>query len=939
MSDQPAQRATLPVRGRVSTLTARGGELFDRLRQSRLRAWSGLAIFLGINLILLALYIWSRGGQTIHVQLLANGDEFRAYIDGKEMIVATFDAPEEGSILVLVGSTEETPSLPSPRGLDSIRVTDLSNNAVLFEDDFSDGISPEWRIDGISTKDGVLHAQQEVRLRLPARPWRNYVVDLEFKNLREGAVMVRSQSDDSGVAYGFRPFRHYDNGLSLIQGGQEAGFAAGPPISMDRTESVRSLVAMALGPYPQIFLFLAGAGVLVGLLQFARAVRLRPEFREKLSDVPWFVAAGLAAFGLVTAAYINYSYGDHMPHVPDELAYIFQAKLLASFDLTAPVPPVSEAFDYFYPPFIIVHDGHWMGLYSFGHPIMLAFGDLIGALWLIPALLGAATVLLVFAIGRKVYSGRVGLLAALVFATSPFFLMTASNYMSHNTAAFYLAGAVFCIAIADRRPFAYGVLGGALLGLLFNTQSLVAVAVIPPIGALLFLNALPQERRRAALGNMLGFAVGGAALLLLYFGHNLATTGDALESGLHLGNDSAAGYLGFGGRNSVAVGIQNQQAQLSALLLVLNGWPMYVGLMFVLLAFVLATRHLWDWLLLVAAVAAMGAYVLFIGHGIMHGPRYWYAVSPLLALLTARGADRAAEVLSTGAAYLRERLTHSLVDARWAGVAVVYAAVLALVGSSIYTWLLGHQRSWVDEFIPERASAIEGFNRVDDRLVDLVEEADLENALVLVQADCNGWQCYGSVFWLNSPYLDGDVVFARNIPERQGELFEAYPDRLVYVAEYSPVASLAPFGNTPPREGEPAPRASDIDVPRPTPTPTPDPGEAVERDEQRIADLEALVVALQDFHDVHGTFPLAEGLQSVCRYQDLDSACQLTEVLNPLPQDPDRERTYYYYSTGQSFTLWALLDAEAPDTSCPVPEGVTPDHDPAHLYCVQGTPD
>jgi hypothetical protein len=85
---------------------------------------------------------------------------------------------------------------------------------------------------------------------------------------------------------------------------------------------------------------------------------------------------------------------------------------------------------------------------------------------------------------------------------------------------------------------------------------------------------------------------------------------------------------------------------------VLNGWPLYVGLMFVVLPFVLATRQRWDWFLS-SPLSSRWACTSSIGHGFMHGPRYWYVVSPLLALLAARGAPGSrcyrAAPLSSGA--------------------------------------------------------------------------------------------------------------------------------------------------------------------------------------------------------------------------------------------------------------------------------------------------
>jgi hypothetical protein len=300
------------------------------------------------------------------------------------MAVARFAGLEQGGIQLALGASDELPSLPKPRGIDSIRVTDLSNGKVLFEDDFSNGPAAEWKADAQNfiLQDGVLGAHEERNLTLSDRPWTNYVVDMTFKNPSAGALRV-PHADGSGVEYSFRPLRHYDNGFTRFEAGR-AGQLQASPIERDRFGTVKSLLAMALRTYPYIFPLLAAAFIVVAALQFIGPVRLPANIQQSLVDVPGS-PAGLAAFGLIVTAFINYSYGDHMPHVPDELAYIFQAKLLSGFHLTAPVPPVAAVFDYFYPPFILVYHGHWTGVYPFGHPLMLAIGAKIGAMWLVPA--------------------------------------------------------------------------------------------------------------------------------------------------------------------------------------------------------------------------------------------------------------------------------------------------------------------------------------------------------------------------------------------------------------------------------------------------------------------------------------------------------------------------------------------------------------------------
>ena len=873
-AEEPDDNATWPGPG-------------TRLAGATRRLWTqrpfltvGFAIFLVVNVALVAGYLWSRGGQTVHVRVEADGDHFAAYIDGRLLAEGEFEAPSQGGLMLTLADTENLPSLPEPRGIDSVRVTDLDTGEVLFEDDFSSGFGPEWQASGaFSSRGGVLGVSGQGVLSLLDVPWRDYAVEVKYKNIQGGTIILRAQDSRTHVTYSFRPFRDLDNRLTLREEGELVANSLGQRIQLSKVETIKSLVAMTLSPYPLLLLLLAIGVVVVVGLQFSGVPRLPFGLLSNSPNLAWYTAAVITGAAFAVTLFLNYSVGSHLPHVPDAVSYIFQAKLLASGRLAAPPPPVEDVFEFFFPPFIFLSGDKWASIYPFGHPLMLAIGARLGAIWLIPPLLGAASVALIFAVGRKVYSARVGLLAALLLATSPFFLMTASNFMAHNTAVFYLLGSLLFLAIIDRRPFLFGLLAGLFFGLVFNTRPLTAAALLPPFSLYLMTLILPRGRRLMGVTQVGAFVVGGLLMLGAFWLYNLGTTGDAFTNGYQASTGRTGGpqeFVGFSGANTVNIGIQNEQTQMAFLLLVLNGWPRYIGLLFVMLPFILATRRRWDWFLLGCAVMVMGAYTLWRGNGVMHGPRYWYEAIPFLMLLAARGGDRAAELLADAAGWLHRALLGGEARPLWAGILVTYGLMAALVGTSVYGWLLSNNDSWDALFVPDRATSLRGFNFVDDRLVKLVNEADLENALVLVEV-CPNWWCFGNVFWMNSPTLDGNVVFAEDLEARRGELFQAYPDRTVYVAKYTS-PSLLPFGAPGPlfgtggaQELPPAPIARDIDLspptpqPPPPPEPPPDPPGATLRDEQRRQDLETIAAALQQYYDRHEAYPLAAGLQSFCR--------------------------------------------------------------------------
>jgi hypothetical protein len=241
--------------------------------------------------------------------------------------------------------------------------------------------------------------------------------------------------------------------------------------------------------------------------------------------------------------------------------------------------------------------------------------------------------------------------------------------------------------------------------------------------------------------------------------------------------------------------MQNEQADLASLLIVLNGWPLVVGLALVLLPFMLGSRSRWDVFLLVAAVCAIGVWTAYEGSGLMHGPRYWYEAIPFLMLLAARGFVLLQERLAQWAVFIvRKKDADSPLVV---GGMLSYGLLAVLLGVSVHGWMLGkHFDTPKNDYAPRTISELKGFNGADDRLLRKVDKMGLHNALVLVKA-CPNWQCYGSVFWKNDTDFEGDVVYARDVREMRAAL-GSYLDRRIYIADYGR-ALIVPYDPFPVR--------------------------------------------------------------------------------------------------------------------------------------------
>ncbi len=976
-----------------------------------------LWLIVGVNVVLIALYLWSRGGATTDVRIEVAGSSYRAFVDGQLIAEASFPGRIEGGVGFRLARDDLIPSLPKPSGIDSVRVTDPATGEVIFEDTFGGSPSDlwviesgDWRVDG-----GVFSTSTDGIVTTGRQPWGDYVLEANLRNVPRATIFVRAEDSRNAVGLWIRPFRHYDSSLGLYEAGQRVEQERGAGLHLDRGQTTRSIAATLLRSYPTALLMAVGAvvvafavwpawrgdwlqtkgrfvpwqaillmfgvalamllplwylshalgsarlhvpgpveyvferpyaaGLLMMLCAIIIAVTVRAlEFEDWLQRAgrsvlqgATYLVVGLALAALVLLWYLNYVVGEAMPHVPDSVLYVFQGKIFASFRLVADAPPVRESFSIFHPHMLQLVDDRWFSHYPFGHPLALAIGLRVGAVWLVPPIIGAVSAYLIYRVGHHVYGTAAGLLAAVLLFFSPFFQMTASNFMSHSTGAFYLLASLFFLARPTERRALSMFLSGVFLGLFFNTRPLPAVAFMPVLGVFMayeFLCAGPQRWSR--FRDYLAFAAGGLLLLLAYFLYNHATTGSFTQSPYALQGTQSPDTFGFGGAHSVAVGLQNQQELLAFLMLVVNGWPAAIGLSLAILPFVLGTRSRWDYLFAASAIVMAAATIFYKNAAVMHGPRFWYEAMPFLILLTARGAQRLIQVGSVAGDWLagRFRITPSTGTPAVTSLAV-YSLVGALVVFSAYGWMLGKRDAWSGiDYVPEKISALEGFNGIDRRLLDTADEMDLHNALVLVRW-CANWHCLGSVFWTNSPDLDSDVVWAEQQKDERVtdnlSLLQAFSGRNLYLADYrtgtiEPVTEEDIVGDAAEAAARVTPVAPEL----------PPPGD---RDVIRRQDLKVIQSALEQYAEQTGAYPTTKGqVQTLCVYRTLDAGCALQTILPTLPTDPlgsPGSNGYWYTSDGASYVLIAKQEEmEVEDSQCP--ENLSHLGQAESLYCLRG---
>lgn len=739
-----------------------------------------------LNLLACALYLWALQDYTT-VRLRVQGNTLTAMVNGVS-VSATDSTYATGKIALALEDYHHYRAYVSSQAVAhgirrwleqlsdwfqqsnpasawaSITVTDLDTGEVLLRSDFRKEGPSGW---------GNERGQWQVNLLGEYRPstpgttsagdqgWRDYVVEAQLVRGKElAAILVRAQSTHAAYRFWFRP-EHGDMGWGLLRKELPAKELADGYFTLSFLSGLKALLREVIWSYLfglAIFTLLLLLCLPPALLKAKRKTSLRlPSFDSGRSI---WIAAAIAVLGTAIATTVAIVLLGRIPHVQDSVTYLFQAKTLALGRLSVPAPPLPDLFEQ---EFLVVRDGTWFGKYPPGHPIILAMGVLLGVPWLVSPVLGGLSLFLIYLIGRNTYSAGNGLLASFLGLLSPFFIFISGSFMAHPTGMFFMSLFLLSFILMMRTgKERWALVAGFAIGYVAITRQLTALSMALPFG-LYFLVLLICDLR-AYGGRALIFLVGAVIPLGFLLFYNWSLTGDPFLDTYQL--YWAFDKIGFGEGYGMIVahtpgqGMKNTWGNLTNLQAHLFGWPNYLTLAFLVLPFATLKASRWDWLLLASFLSLMAGYVFYWADGIMFGSRYYYEALPMLLLLTARGI------------LLLPQLAQEVMKFRMGAVA---GGITALLMAGLISYNLIY-------YMPIQWGLYKDYNFVSPKALRLVEGAGLKNALVFVEHEPTWqWWNYGAVFSANSPLLDSNVVYARDLGDEANErLMPFFPGRQYY---------------------------------------------------------------------------------------------------------------------------------------------------------------
>lgn len=532
-----------------------------------------------------------------------------------------------------------------------------------------------------------------------------------------------------------------------------------------------------------------------------------------------WLALALILFAFLMSALVSHTVFEGLPHLEDEVAYLFQARTLARGQLVVGSPEPSRPF---WQPFVLDSNGNRFGKYPLGWPGMLAIGVLIGQTWIVNAWLAAMTVALTYRLGREIFNPDTGLIAAALAAFSPMALLLNGTLMGHTAALFTTTLFLYAYWRMERSRYAirWGVIAGIALGLTIINRPVAGLALGLPFVIWSGARVVVGYRLSAvgfqfsALKALLALALITGLICAVIPLYNYAATGNPRQNLYLLVWDYD--QLGFGpgyGRNvhTLEKGLRQTRWDLSLTAADLFGWQTgtitpeleqhlktagdywpNLGLSWVLLPaglFLGFGRQRWFWATWLAVGIAVFMFSTNLSSDTLQNPAFanqWllaaaiWLCAPFVFLLLTRHDHQVNWM------YLLLTIPLMLIGlhiAYWIGsqrysTRYYYEGLtaLALISAIPLGWLAQRIRQkWIVygalaglclyslyAYSAPRINTLYRFNWVSPELIEAVQAIRVDDrpVLVVVSGADARWRSYGSLMVSTSPFLDSDIVAA-----------------------------------------------------------------------------------------------------------------------------------------------------------------------------------
>jgi len=425
---------------------------------------------------------------------------------------------------------------------------------------------------------------------------------------------------------------------------------------------------------------------------------------------------------------------ESFPHSQDEVSYIFQAKNFRAgqlFGKSLPAP-INSFFEHEF----IINQDKWYGIFPPGWSALLAAGMVFNMEHFLNPILGLVILITSFAFAKTVTNWRTSFFLIVSTALSPFFIIQNSSFLSHTlTGLLYL---LFFLSLHHKKLFWSGI----ILGLTLWTRPYNAVLVaLMGFSYLLIFQGYKEIAKNWQ--KFLLILPGFILCVGLFLFYNRILTGNFLvtpQLQYFPGNT-----VGFGKRGSEwfmdftpMMGYKNMTINFHSLLDTLSAFPYWASIFPIFFLFLPSQNrknHKVIMFLCISILIQVVGYGLYHYHGVLFGPRYWFEIFLFLIILVSLGFDRLVEVLS--------QIFH---NDTWVSGVLTFALSVIIIGATTVN-------------LPHIIESQKGENAM---LKPILPQNLTHKSIILIEGSNQSWQVYGKYLVLQSPKLDGNIIYARN---------------------------------------------------------------------------------------------------------------------------------------------------------------------------------
>ncbi len=541
---------------------------------------------------------------------------------------------------------------------------------------------------------------------------------------------------------------------------------------MSRTRLALTILLYVIGvafifdwrPYEPLLVFFPRPQLLALLFVLILVLTYDPlsDFYNKIISLPakyWLGFCGLTTLSITT--YIAFIPLEGIPHSPDDICYLWQARTFTTGHLFTQSHDLKE----FFHTIFFVNDGRWYSLFQPGWPLFLTLGVWIGLPNLINPILTAVATILLYPIGRRVFSDQTAKLAMLMFAVAPMHVGIGSTLLSHSFSLVLTEIIALMILILwDGGKLYHSLILGLALGWLFATRGMNGFVTVILVGIVL---SIFLYQKRIPWTYVLWVMIISAGCFFAQMAYNHALTGNALywpqdryfdqiepkkdchKPGFgkqvgcpitHPGEDFPQGFTPIDA-------LHVTHTRLGTFLLTLLGWNaifLFIGFPF------FSSRGGWKKTFLLSIfLSLLIGYFCFYFHGLWG--RYYYESSFALFLLIAAGIERSHEFMVARTRF-RSHYCHRFARAAIPAMGLSYFALIVIFFMPLMFGVLG-----------------KSFMGVDNRLERMRDQIPPKSIVIMQDS-------YPLGFLLLDPMLTTDRIFVKDLLRQNRQLMQYYPD-------------------------------------------------------------------------------------------------------------------------------------------------------------------